>query len=64
MDNPIKTRKEGGILEVTLDRPHLVSVVLSSEKQLEAQHVDELKRVITERAGEPIVLEVQSNIRR
>ncbi len=51
-------------VDVTLDRPHLVSVVLSSEKHLEAEHVDELKRVITERVGEPIVLEVQSNIRR
>lgn len=51
-------------VDVNLDRPHLVRIVLSSEKPLETYHVDELKRVITERAGEPIVLEVQSNIRR
>jgi len=49
---------------VSLDEPHLVSIVLSSERHLEASHVDELKALITERVGQPIRLEVQSNIRR
>lgn len=51
-------------VEVSLDEPHLVSLVLSSERHLEASHVDELKAVITEKVGEPIRLDVQSNIRR
>lgn len=50
-------------LEVILDEPHLVRIVLSSERPLEASHVEELKALITQRVDEPIVLEVQSNIR-
>lgn len=53
-----------GKVDVSLDEPHLVRVVLSSERHLEASHVDELKAIIVERVGEPIRLEVQSNIRR
>lgn len=49
---------------VSLDKPHLVRVVLSSEKPMQASHVDELKAIIVDRVGEPILLEVQSNIRR
>jgi uncharacterized hydrophobic protein (TIGR00271 family) len=51
-------------VDVSLDEPHLVSIVLSSERHLEASHVDELKALITEKVGQPIRLEVQSNIRR
>lgn len=51
-------------VEVTLGEPHLVYVVLSSENDIKAPQVDELKRVITQRVGEPVVLEVNYNIRR
>jgi len=50
--------------DVTLGRPPLVFMVLSSREPMTASHVDELKAVITRRLGEPIELEVQSNIRR
>lgn len=53
-----------GRVEVTLDEPHQVLVVLRAERVLETSHVDELKAIIVERVGEPIMLEVQSNILR
>jgi uncharacterized hydrophobic protein (TIGR00271 family) len=51
-------------VDVSISQPHLVRIVLSSERQLEAAHVDELKELIEGKVGEPVVLEVQSNIRR
>jgi uncharacterized hydrophobic protein (TIGR00271 family) len=53
-----------GEVQVSLDEPHLVRIVLSSERPLEASHVDELKAIIDDRVGKPVLLEVQSNIRR
>jgi uncharacterized hydrophobic protein (TIGR00271 family) len=50
--------------DVTLGEPALVSLVLSSERQLQASHVDELKAIISQKLGVPIQIEVQSNIRR
>jgi uncharacterized hydrophobic protein (TIGR00271 family) len=49
---------------VTLGDPHLVRVVLSSPERLDNTHVDQLKRLISERVGEPVLLEAQINIRR
>lgn len=51
-------------VRVSLSEPHLVTLVVSADRRLEANDVDELKELITERVGEPIILEVQSNIRR
>ena len=50
--------------DVTLGEPTLVKLILSSEQQVQAAQVDELKAIISQRLGEPIHLEVQSNIRR
>ncbi len=50
--------------EVSLGEPHLVRVQLSAARPLTSEHIDELKRVISARVGEPVVLDVQSNIRR
>jgi uncharacterized hydrophobic protein (TIGR00271 family) len=50
--------------DVTLGEPTLVKLILSSEQQVQAAEVDELKAIISQRLGEPIHLEVQSNIRR
>ncbi|GAB5450317.1 MAG: hypothetical protein Hals2KO_06450 [Halioglobus sp.] len=50
--------------DVRLGEPHLVRVVLSTGSPLEPEHVDELKALISQRVGEPIVLDVQSNLRR
>ena len=49
---------------MTLGDPHLVRVVLSSPERLDNTHVDQLKRLISERVGEPVLLEAQINIRR
>ena len=51
-------------IRVTLSKPHLVRVVLSSPQRLDVIHVDELKRMISERIGRPVLLEAQLNIRR
>jgi uncharacterized hydrophobic protein (TIGR00271 family) len=51
-------------IQVTLGDPHLVRVVLSSPERLDADRVDELKNLISERIGQPILLEAQLNIRR
>jgi uncharacterized hydrophobic protein (TIGR00271 family) len=51
-------------IQVTLGDPHLVRVVLSSPERLDKTHVDELKNLISERIGQPILLEAQLNIRR
>jgi uncharacterized hydrophobic protein (TIGR00271 family) len=51
-------------VRVSLSEPHVVTVVASADRRLEAADVDELKALIADRVGEPIVLEVQSNIRR
>jgi uncharacterized hydrophobic protein (TIGR00271 family) len=53
-----------GQIRVTVGEPHLVRVVLSSPIQLDKTHVDELKQVIVNRVGEPVLLEAQLNIRR
>ena len=50
--------------EVSLEQPPLVSMVLSSAQQLDAEDVDELKALISQRMGKPIQIKVQSNIRR
>jgi uncharacterized hydrophobic protein (TIGR00271 family) len=50
--------------DVTLGQPALVSLVLSSEQNLQASHVDELKALISQELGAPIKIEVQSNILR
>ncbi|MCB1843335.1 MAG: TIGR00341 family protein [Halioglobus sp.] len=50
--------------EVTLGDPHLVRVQLSAAQTLTPQLVDELKQLISLRVGEPVVLDVQSNLRR
>ena len=50
-------------VRVSLSEPHLVTLVVSADRLLEATDADELKELITERVGEPIILEVQSNIR-
>lgn len=51
-------------VQVTLGEPHLVRVVLSSPERLNETHVNELKNLISERIGQPILLEAQLNIRR
>jgi len=53
-----------GQVQVSVGKPTLVRVVLSSSQRLENTHVDELKKIITDRVGEPILLEAQLNIRR
>ncbi len=50
--------------DVTPDEPPLVSLVLSSNAPLDAAQVDELKALISKEVDKPILLEVQSNIRR
>ncbi len=49
--------------EVTLDDPPLVSLVLSSREQLNAAQVNQLKSLVSEQLGQPVQLEVQSNIK-
>ena len=44
--------------------PYVVRLVVSSREPLRTVQVDELKRIITDRMGTPIVLEVQTAIRR
>ena len=51
-------------VRVTVGEPHLVRVILSSPERLEPAHVDELKKIISDRVGEPLLLEAQMNIRR
>ena len=53
-----------GNIRVTLGKPHLVSVVLSARQRLDETHVDALKQLISERLGQPILLEAQLDIRR
>lgn len=53
-----------GQVEVQLDSPLLVSVVISSRERLDNAHLDELKRIISERVGQSVQLEAQLNIRR
>lgn len=50
--------------DVRLGEPVTVSLVLTSERNVQATHVDELKAIITEEVGVPIKIEVQSNILR
>jgi uncharacterized hydrophobic protein (TIGR00271 family) len=57
-------RVEVGQAEVELGEPHLVKIVLSASEPLTPDHVDQLKSIISDQVGEPIVLEVHSNIRR
>ena len=52
------------IVKVRTGRPPLVRVVLSSPRQLNADHVDALKQIIRDRTGHSIVLEAQLNLRR
>lgn len=49
--------------KVTLNEPPLVSLVLSSQQQLNEAQVGELKALISKQLAQRIVLEVQSNIR-
>jgi len=42
----------------------VVRVVLSSPQRLDERHVDDLKKLIVERVGHPVVLEAQLNLRR
>ena len=49
---------------VSLGEPPLVKLVLSSDSVLDVTHVDELKSIISDRMGQSVQLEVQSNIRR
>ena len=51
-------------VQVTVGEPPLVSVVLSSPERLGNVQVDALKHIISERVGEPVLLEAQLNIRR
>jgi uncharacterized membrane protein len=51
-------------VKVAKGTPPLVQVVLGSSTRLEERHVDELKRLISERVGRPILLEAQLNLRR
>jgi hypothetical protein len=52
-------------VDVALNQqPHLVRLVLSANRMLRTSDVEELKAVVSDRVGEPILLEVQSNIRR
>ena len=46
-----------------LDEPPLVSLVLSSQEQLDEAQVGELKALISKQLAQRIQLEVQSNIR-
>jgi uncharacterized hydrophobic protein (TIGR00271 family) len=57
-------RIEVGQAEVKLGEPHLVKVVLSASEPISTANVEELKAIISDRLGEPITLEVHSNIRR
>ena len=49
--------------KVTLNEPPLVSLVLSSQEQLDEAQVGELKALISKQLAQRIQLEVQSNIR-
>jgi uncharacterized hydrophobic protein (TIGR00271 family) len=51
-------------VRISVAKPYVVSVVLSSPERLNRAQVDELKKIITDRVGHPIVLEAQLNIRR
>ena len=51
-------------VRISVAKPYVVSVVLSSPERLNRAQVDELKKIITDRVGQPIVLEAQLNIRR
>lgn len=51
-------------VEVTLDNPPLVNLVLSADHPLDAGQVEQLKALISREVAEPIQLEVQTNIRR
>ena len=50
--------------DVRLGEPVVVSLVLTSERNVQASHVDELKEIIGREVGVPIRIEVQSNILR
>jgi len=52
------------IADVTLGAQPLVTLVLASRESLGTAQVDEIKAHIVEKLGQPIQLEVQSNIRR
>jgi uncharacterized hydrophobic protein (TIGR00271 family) len=52
------------IVKVRTGRPPLVRVVLSSSRQLDASHVDELKQIIIERTGRRVLVEAQLNLQR
>lgn len=51
-------------VKVRVSTPPLVEVVLSSSQRLDENHVDALKRMISERIGRPVVLEAQLSLRR
>jgi uncharacterized hydrophobic protein (TIGR00271 family) len=51
-------------VRVTLGRPHIVRVVLSSHERLDERHVDALKTLINNAVGTPVIVEAQLNIRR
>jgi len=50
--------------DVSLGDPLLVTLVLASRESLDTTQVDEIKAHIVQKLGQPIQLEVQSNIRR
>jgi len=52
------------IVKVREGDPPLVRVIMSSTDHLDERHVDELKKTIAERVGEPVTLEAQLNLRR
>lgn len=52
------------VVKVRNGNPPLVRVELSSSRRLDASHVDELKRLLVEQVGRPVILEAQMNLRR
>jgi len=53
-----------GQITLKLGDPYIVRMVLSSGRPLKTAQVDELKEIITQRVGQPVLLEVTSAIRR
>lgn len=51
-------------VNVILEQPPLISVVLSSSERLTDAQLDEFKKILTQSVGHPIQLEAQLNIRR
>jgi uncharacterized hydrophobic protein (TIGR00271 family) len=53
-----------GAVKVSVGNPHVVQLTMSSPERLDSSHVDELKAFISDKVGEPVLLEAQFNIRR